>query len=195
MPADKVTAARDFITTGITWPFSFLIQDRIARCLLREDVLYMHSSSLRCRGRGYVFSAQSGTGKSTHTRLWCEEFGDEVDMINDDKNFIAVEKDGCTVYGTPWRGKHNIGGNIAAPLAGLCFLRQGPRNKIRRLSPTEALFFLRHQVYDWGEEEDSRRIRALSARLAETIPVYLFFCTKDADAARMAREAMEGGAV
>ena len=63
-----------------------------------------------------MFTAPSGTGKSTHARLWREAFGERVVMINDDKPLLLVRPEGVTVYGTPFRGKHGLGGDRSAPL-------------------------------------------------------------------------------
>lgn len=190
VPEQDGTATRDFQKTGVKYPFSYLVQDRIFRLLLKEDVLYMHASALRFRGKAYVFAAPSGTGKSTHTGLWREEFKDDVVMINDDKIFMRLTDDGVIVYGTPWMGKHAIGQNISAPLGGICFLAQDKENTIRRLRPQEAFYHFYHQLYMGDHPDDQERVFSLAGRLMERVPIWFLRCTKSADAARLANDAM-----
>ena len=80
----------------------------LAEKLVAQDVLLMHGSALCMDGEGIIFTAKSGTGKSTHARLWREAFGDRVWMVNDDKPLLKITETGVTVYGTPWDGKHRL---------------------------------------------------------------------------------------
>ena len=74
-------------------------------------------------GEAYIFTAVSGTGKSTHAMLWREVFGERVRMINDDKPLIRITPEGkAVVYGTPWDGKHHLSKNSAFPLKAICWL-------------------------------------------------------------------------
>ena len=84
---------------------------KIAERLPLYDTVLFHGSALAADGEGYLFTAPSGTGKSTHARLWRELLGDRVVMINDDKPLLRVTEEGVTVYGTPFRGKHGLGGD------------------------------------------------------------------------------------
>ena len=81
-------------------------------------------------GAAYLFTAPSGTGKSTHTRLWREVFGDRVWMINDDKPMLRISENLVTAYGTPWNGKHHISRNASAPLKAIVQLNRGKENII-----------------------------------------------------------------
>ena len=73
------------------------------------DGFFFHSSALALDGEGYLFTALSGTGKSTHTRNWRKLFGERVTMINDDKPIIRRIDGRFFVCGTPWMGKSDIG--------------------------------------------------------------------------------------
>lgn len=107
--------------------------------LLRFNGLYLHASAIEYQGKAYLFSAPSGTGKSTHTRLWQACFGEQARVFNDDKPTLRRLDDTWYAYGTPWCGKDHININVKVPVAGICFLKQGPQNKIRRLSSQEAV--------------------------------------------------------
>ena len=111
-----------------------VIQEKIAEKLLERDTLLLHGSTVAVDGQAYLFTAPCGTGKSTHTRLWRELFGDRAVMVNDDKVFLQLRQDGVWAYGSPWMGKHGIGTNISAPLKGICFLRRGTENRIQKQS-------------------------------------------------------------
>lgn len=95
---------------------------KIADALLAYDILVFHGSAVAVDGVGYLFTAKSGTGKSTHTALWQTYFGERAVMINDDKPLLAVTAQGVTVSGTPWNGKHFRGTNMSAPLRAICIL-------------------------------------------------------------------------
>lgn len=92
--------------------------------------LMLHSSAIEMDGRAYLFSADSGTGKSTHTGLWKQVFGDKVTYINDDKPIIRKIDGRFTVFGTPWSGKTDLNTNISAPLAAIIFIERGETNSI-----------------------------------------------------------------
>lgn len=107
--------------------------------LIGRGGFYLHSSSVEYEGRAYIFSAKSGTGKSTHTRLWKETFGESVQLFNDDKTPLRRINGVWYAYGAPWCGKDHINQNIKVPVGAICFLKQAPENRIRRLSAGEAI--------------------------------------------------------
>ena len=162
-----------------------VIQERIAEKLLEADTLLLHGSTVAVDAQAYLFTAPCGTGKSTHTRLWREAFGDRAVMVNDDKTFIQLRQDGVWAYGSPWTGKHGIGTNISAPLKGICFLQRGTENRIQKADPEKWLPELIHQCFLPDE-----RYSALAYRLAERVPLWEMSCTKDPQAALVAYEAM-----
>lgn len=102
------------------------------------DTLLVHSSVIRCEGHGYLMTAPSGTGKSTHTRLWYDNIPG-CDLMNDDNPVIRILPDGQPiVYGSPWSGKTPCYRNISAPIGGIVRLHQQPKNSIRRMGAVEA---------------------------------------------------------
>ena len=156
---------------------SFL-QRRIADLLEGENVLLLHGSAVALEGKGYLFTAPCGTGKSTHARLWREALG--AVAVNDDKPFLRLTPDGVLLCGSPWRGKHGIGANITVPLKGICLLQRGCENTIMPLSPADGLQELIHQ------SSDCPLVRAI----AERVPLWLLTCTPTVDAAHVAYHAM-----
>ena len=109
------------------------------RDLLSFNGMMLHASAVVVDGQAYLFSAHSGTGKSTHTRLWQQLFGERAQVINDDKPALRCVDGVWYAYGTPWCGKDGININTKAKIAGICFLKQASENRIRRLSQAEAV--------------------------------------------------------
>ncbi len=166
-----------------------VIQRRIAEALSDRNVLLMHGSTVAVDGQAYLFTAACGTGKSTHTRLWREYFGERAVMVNDDKPFLRFEDGGVFVYGSPWTGKHGLGNNVRFPLQGICVLRRGPVNEIRRAVPDDVIEMLRHQCF---VPEGNARVLELVETLARRVPLWEMACTKDPEAALVAYWAMHG---
>lgn len=166
------------------------IQRKIADALLRRNVLMVHGSTVALEGAAYMFTASCGTGKSTHTRLWREVFGERAAMVNDDKPFLELTEDGVIAHGSPWTGKHGLGTNISVPLKGICILHRGPENVIRPLQPEDAMAMLLHQTH--VPEADSTLAEGLVARLAESVSLWEMECTKDPEAAVISHNAMSG---
>lgn len=181
---------------GWTLPYleSLAIYRKICDFLLDDDIILFHCSALCVGGKAYLFTAPSGTGKSTHTRLWREQFGDEVTMINDDKPLLSFTagQEPVTVYGTPYGGKDNIQTNMSAPVAGIVILHQAGENTIRRMSAQEAFPMLLNQTYRRNDAESMRKTMELVWRLS-AIPVWSMGCTISHEAAVLARDALTGG--
>ena len=163
-----------------------VIQEKIAGQLLERDTLLLHGSTVAVDGQAYLFTAPCGTGKSTHTRLWRELFGERAVMVNDDKAFLQLRPDGVWAYGSPWTGKHGIGTNLSAPLKGICFLQRGTENRIQKANSQKWLAELIHQCF-LPEE----RYLPLVSQLAQSVPLWEMTCTKDPQAAAIAYEAMK----
>ena len=163
------------------------IQRAFADFLLNRNTLLFHGSTVALDGCAYLFTARCGTGKSTHTRLWREVFPG-ARMVNDDKPFLEITENGVIAHGSPWSGKHGLSENISVPLKGICILHRGPENKIRPISPAEAMEMLQAQGYCPAESQE--KFQTLTKTLANTISLWSMECTKDPEAARVSHEAM-----
>lgn len=162
----------------------------LARRLLRENILLLHGSALCMDGQAYIFTAKSGTGKSTHTRLWRETFGDRVWMINDDKPFLKITPAGTTVYGTPWDGKHRLSRNASAPLRAIVKLERDAVNHLEPLARADAFPVLMRQAFISREPADMPKALELLGHLLGTAEFYALGCNMDLDAAKVAWEGM-----
>ena len=172
----------------------FLERSYIQRCaaewLLEKDTLMVHGSTVAVDGQAYLFTADCGTGKSTHTRLWREVFGDRAVMVNDDKPFLKLTKEGVLAYGSPWTGKHGLGENVCVPLKGICVLERGAENVIWYVQPDEVMGMLQHQTCMPEDERGEERAMELVRLLAERVPLWRMRCNREPDAAVTAHEAM-----
>ena len=160
--------------------------------MLENSGIVMHASSLMYKGGGIMFSAPSGTGKSTHTALWRECFGDDVTMINDDCPALKFGKDGVSICGTPWSGKTEINHNISAPLKAVVMLSRSEKNNIRRLSPQEALFLVLREVKRPVFEDKLEKTLNYVSELLTTVPVYLLGCNISHEAAQLVKDTVFG---
>lgn len=194
---EREKSAREDIKEGIpirrfsdAYLETLAVYRKIADCLLSCDTLLFHGSVIAVDGEGYLFTAKSGTGKSTHTRLWREYFGERAVMVNDDKPLLRITDSGVTVYGTPWDGKHRLSTNIAVPLKGICILTRNAKNHIEPVEP--------HAVYPLIVQQTNRSLSAdgmkhtlsLIDRMLHVVPVYRLGCNMDIEAARVAYEGM-----
>ena len=159
-----------------------------ARKLLLFDGFQLHASAVLLEGKAYLFSAPSGTGKSTHTEKWCRLFGAEY--LNDDKPALRRMENGWVAYGTPWSGKHDLSSPQSAPLGGIAFLQRGQENTIRPLAPAEAVPLLISQSMRHLNEMQMSLQLALLDRLLQEVPVWLLTCRNDDEAAQVSRRAM-----
>lgn len=175
---------------------------QLATQLLDLGVLLMHGSVIAVDGEGYLFTAPSGTGKSTHVRLWRELFGERAVMINDDKPLIRVDATFHTphsasdvqhcslVYGTPWDGKHHLSTNTSVPLRAIIHLHRGDDNHIEPTTPAEMLPTLLQQTFSPDTAVGTIQILSLIDGLSKHVRFYSLHCNMQPDAALIAYEGM-----
>ncbi len=153
-------------------------------CLTKYDALVFHASSVKYNGGAYLFTASSGTGKSTHVTLLKELLGDKIEFINDDKPTIKFEKNGeIIVYGNPWCGKHMRGSNISAPLKGIIKLERGEENFVCEISKMEMLSVLYGQSYIPKNKKDAELLFDYYTKILKSTKLYKLTCNKDISAA------------
>ena len=187
--------------------------EKISNALPAFDAFVMHSSVVEVDGGAYAFAAESGTGKSTHTRYWKEVLGDRLTVINGDKPILraknpgrkyevgsrrceggrggdpsaALSSDTLLAYGTPWCGKEGWNTNTCAPLKALCLLERGEKNEIFPIDAFEHLGELMGHFHLPGNGMvDMPKLMELIDRMVSTIPVYRLRCMNDISAAETA---------
>ena len=199
MEAEREHARREYALEGITSPIptdsvleGLAIYRKIAEKMLDFGVILFHGSVIAVDGEGYLFTAKSGTGKSTHTGLWRERFGSRAVMVNDDKPLIAIGEEGVTVWGTPWCGKHRLSTNIGVPLCAVAVLERGVENEILEISPMEAFPTLLSQTYRFSDPAKMQRTLALLDRLTRSVRLCRLRCNMQPEAAEVAYRGMKG---
>jgi hypothetical protein len=169
------------------------VQRKITEALFEYDTVLFHGSVIAVDGAAYLFTAKSGTGKSTHTRLWREMLGERAIMVNDDKPFISInEGGGVTVHGSPWNGKHRLGANIAVPLRAICILERGDVNKIERIPASKALKMLIQQSSRPSNPALMGKYMEVIDGISRGVEFYRLECNMELEAAKVAYEAMSG---
>ena len=166
------------------------IQRAFAEYLFSHNILLFHGSAIAVDAEGFLFTAHSGTGKSTHTRLWMQAFGQRAVMVNDDKPFLELTEEGVLLHGSPWSGKHGLDANVCVPLKGICILERGAENRIVPADPEAELPMLRKQGYAPLDEEKHPRFLELTKSLSRKVPLWRLSCNKDISAAILAHSAM-----
>ena len=186
-----VLVARSGYTQGEAYvesAFAFGVNNAImvmyALATANKRTALFHSSVVSYRERGYMFLGVSGTGKSTHSRLWLRHI-EGTELVNDDNPVVRILDNGeVRVYGSPWSGKTPCYRNISFPLGALVMLSQAPRNEMVRLKGVMAYAALLPSIS--GKRWDKRLVEGLHETenlLAQLVPVWHLDCLPDRDAA------------
>lgn len=158
-----------------------------ARGLVDQGAFCFHASALAVDGEVILISADSGTGKSTHARLWKEYMTEhQIENLNDDKPVIRNREGEYVAYGTPWCGKHRIQKNACAPVKAVVFLKRGKENEIRKISMQDAVTLVLKQVLaEKGNPQGLIKVLDLLDSFLRKIPVYELQCNISEEAVRL----------
>ena len=163
---------------------------KIAAAALERDTFLFHGSVIAVDGAAYLFTAKSGTGKSTHTRLWRELLGERAVMVNDDKPLLQIKDGKVIAWGTPWDGKHHLSANIGVPLKAVCALKRGEKNRIHKAESRELYPLLLQQTYRPGEPLQMVKTLHLLDCLISGVDLYELECNMEPEAASIAYKGM-----
>ena len=158
--------------------------------LMDYNGMMLHSSAVVVDNRAYLFTADCGTGKSTHTALWLKLFGDRAYILNDDKPALRLEDGIWYAYGTPWSGKSDLSVNARVPLAGIAVLERSVENSIEHFGGIGAISSILAQLNKVRSREYREKQMDLLGKLLEAVPVWKLKCNMDISAARLSYEAM-----
>lgn len=171
--------------------------------ILDYNGMMLHASAVAVDNEAYLFSAPSGTGKSTHTRLWLEKFGERAFILNDDKPIIRILDDGIYAYGAPWCGSSDIGRNAKVPLKAICFIERAEHNRIKRMTAADGMPIIMNMFYQTFRQldrydcmtpitrENAAKYLDIIAELIESMPIYQMSCNMDPEAAEVAYNGMK----
>ena len=162
---------------------------KIANLLVEDGIVVFHSSAISVNGGGFLITARSGVGKSTHAKLLSEYIKEDFKYINDDKPLLEVKDNEVTIYSSPWNGKERRGNNISAPLKAIIFLNRGESNTYRKIINKEEIYIkMLSQIY--LPKEKSKREKALNIadKLLKNVNFYEINVTKEIESAKMTYE-------
>ena len=166
---------------------------KICAYVLEHNAFLMHCAVIKYKDKGYAFTAQSGTGKTTHIMLWKEKFGEEnVTIINGDKPILRYIDGKFYAYGTPWNGKEGYGVNDRVELKGISFVHRAKENSVERISIETAVPLLFSQIMV-SDSTDLVAQLELVDLLVEKVPMYKLNCKMSVEAAEVAYKAMSEG--
>ncbi len=189
---DEIDAERKQSETDFSNGYleSIVVYRKIAERLPQYDAFVFHGAVIEYDGKAYAFTAKSGVGKTTHTRLWMKEFPDKTDYINGDKPIIRFIGTRPFAYGTPWRGKENYGSNKSGELCGIVFIDRATENSAFKAKTDEAVIKLMKQTYVPKEMSAAKQTMRLLNRLVSSVKLVDLRCNMDSSAAHTARQAL-----
>lgn len=159
---------------------------------LRHGLLPLHGSAINYKGDVILFAAPSGTGKSTHARMWKQLYGDDVSWVNDDKPLLHV-KDGKTfVYGAPFSGQYHSNTNEEKPLKAIVFLEQGITDKVTLLSEKDALKHLIKNSLRPSEAALWDQALLQLEVILKSVPMYMLDASLSLNAAKSVKKEIYG---
>lgn len=181
---------------GIEYPYGYLetlaVYRRITEILLDDHCVLMHGAAIAMDGNAYIFTAKTGTGKTTHVRLWQKRFGDRVTVINGDKPILCMRNGILTACGTPWSGKECLNTNIELPVKAICLLDRYPCNRIESAGLREMLPVLLGQSYIPAGKDSFRKVLRFWAETEARISYFHLLCNTEPDAAEVSYYGMNG---
>lgn len=170
----------------------FLLHLGVSNALLEYKRCLFHGVAFIFQGKAFIFTAPSGTGKSTQFKHWKMLYGNDVQIINGDKPILEFHTDKTVVvHPSPWNGKENFHGFQSAPLGGIIYLEQGKENKITRMKPQEAVIPIYKQFLFLPETGEAiHAVCQLENVLLRNIPVWKLVNLGDAASARLTHDVL-----
>ncbi len=159
--------------------------------LLNFDGILLHSSCIVVDGVAYAFSADSGIGKSTHTQLWLEHFGERAYMLNDDKPAIRIIGSKVYACGTPFSGKYDYSTPEIVELAGICFLERSEKNWIKKADTNKAVFNIFSQTVRKLNRDKMDNLFNVIEEIFAKVPLYELGCNISEEAMLMSYNTMK----
>ncbi|MGN1412226.1 MAG: hypothetical protein ACI4WH_06955 [Oscillospiraceae bacterium] len=170
---------------------SICIYRKICTKILHYDAYLFHSCVVEVDNQGYVFSAKSGVGKSTHGELWLKYFKDRAKIINGDKPIFRIFESTLNACGTPWNGKENLGSNIIVPIKSICFIERSTENYIYKASQDDITNRFFHQTIMPTDYTQMMEFLNLVDFTINNIPFYVLGCNISQDAVELAYNYMK----
>ena len=168
---------------------SIVVFRHIAEKLPSYDAFVFHGAVLSVDGQAYIFTAKSGVGKTTHTRLWLSALGERCRYLNGDKPIIRLVDGIPYAFGTPWMGKERYGANISAPVRGIAHVVRAEKNSARALGIDDLSSVLLSQSFRPRGRAEAIKTLSLINSLASSVALIEINCNMDPTAATVAIDA------
>ena len=183
-----------------TEQFQKLTPKSILNCMEAEhlfaehDAVLLHAACIEWEGAAVLFTAPSGTGKSTQADLWCRLRG--AHLVNGDRAVLRQEREGIRVYGVPFSGSSGVSENVNLPLRAVVYLSQAPETSCTVLRGREAFFRIWEgcSINVWNRQDITACTQTVSEIVA-SVPVFHLACTPDASAVIALEQALRQGEV
>lgn len=189
---------RERINTDSSFSDGFIesvcIYRNIAKQLPEYNAFVFHCAAVEYDGKAFCFAAKSGTGKTTHIKLWHNILGDKLKAINGDKPIMRIIDDMIYVCGTPWSGKEMLNTNVTVPLKSICAISRSETNSIRRLSKHEALNTVLNHIFIPDKDEVLNKTIDNIAVVIDKIPMWSLKCNISEEAAKLSFDTMNNEA-
>ena len=161
---------------------------KIANLFVEDGIIVFHGSSFMVNGNGFIVTARSGVGKSTHAKLLSDLIGDDFKYINDDKPLLSIN-DGVTVFSSPWNGKEKRGNNVSAPLKAIMFLSRSEEPTYRKIINKEEIYVkLLSQTYLPREKDLREKALKIVDKLLKNVNFYEINVNQNGESAKMTYE-------
>ena len=171
---------------------NFVLSGDFNRKVIERGTMLVHSSALIYDGGAYLFSADSGVGKSTHTKLWLKAFGDKVHILNDDKPVVRLYDNQAVAFGTPFDGGSGIALNESFPLKAIVFIERGEQNSVRVPDNREIIQKLYFQTARIVDGATAQKMLMNFEKLLKLTRFYVLTCNMDISAAYTAFDKIIG---
>lgn len=166
------------------------IYRKIANKIVEHDGFLMHGVVMSVDNTGIALCAKSGTGKTTHSRLWQQLLGDRCRVINGDKPLVRIKDDKVYAYGTPWAGKEGINENSVVELKKVCFIQRGEENQFIPCEKKDALAHFMSQVFIPENGMLTLKTMDMIDKVIRKTDVCILKCNMDISAAQTAYNGM-----
>ena len=170
---------------------SICIYREIANTLPNYNRCVFHGAVIEYKGRGYLFTAPSGTGKTTHIRLWKQFLGDDCHIVNGDKPILHIQNGRVIAYSTPYAGKEGYQNHSSVELKGICLIQRG-ENRIERAHAGDYLTDLMRQIYMPSSAVEAVQTLELLDNLIKAVPFYVLHCDISEQAFKTSFNALNG---
>lgn len=160
---------------------------KIAEALIPHNIAVFHGAVVAVGDEAYLFTAKSGTGKTTHINLWLENIPGTY-VVNGDKPLLIVDNESVYACGSPWAGKEGMFCNKIVPLKAICILERGEQNRIERITRKEAFPMLMQQIY--RSPSQMADVMRLASDIGGKTALYRLSCNMEPEAAQVSYKGM-----